>query len=443
MKTSNLAKLGLVGLAYGGIMVMTATDAPRERVGKDAKIAAKHATKGYKALNAGDTAAAIAAAEQAVVFQPRDAGYRMLLAQGYLKAGRFTSASQAFADVLELHPTNGKAALHLALTQIVGGDWQAAQATLAAHRDVIPAADRGLAMALAGDTAGAIALLTTVARSPAATAKVRQNLALSYALAGQWPIARMVASADMSPADVDARLQQWAVFAQPKTASDQVASLLGVQPVADAGRPVALALNAPVVAPVAVAVAPVQAPVEVAAVSVVAPVAAPEPVEVSTATPMGTVASAKPAVRFGPRQEVVQVLTAALIASPVGPIKVAAKAAMPVLAKAPARARPVPVATGDWYVQLGAFDSAGVAKDAWGRAQRRFAGFKGHTPNGVAFKTASASFYRLSVGGFSRAGADSACRQYRAQGGACFVRSGAGDQVASWVKPGGVQLAMR
>jgi cell division septation protein DedD len=103
----------------------------------------------------------------------------------------------------------------------------------------------------------------------------------------------------------------------------------------------------------------------------------------------------------------------------------------------------MPVAAGDWYVQLGAFDSAGVAKDAWGRAQRRFAGFKGHTPNGMTFKTASASFYRLSVGGFSRAGADSACRQYRAQGGTCFVRSGAGDQVASWVQTKGVQLAMR
>ena len=447
MIKGNFASLGLIGLAYGGIMVMTATDAPRERSGervsKEAKAAAKHATKGYKALNRGDAAAAIAAAEQAVAFQPRDAGYRMLLAQGYLKAGRFTSASQAFADVLSLHPANGKAALNLALTQIAAGDWSAAQATLASHRDTIPAGDRGLAMALAGDTAGAIALLTTVARSPQATAKVRQNLALSYALAGQWPIARVVASADMSPADVDARLQQWAVFAQPTAASDQVASLIGVQPVADGGQPVGLALNAPSAQPVAVAAASAETPVEIAAAPVALTVAETAPVETSPTVPVEAVAAARPAVRFGPRQEVVQVLTAALIASPVGPIKVAARAVSPALAKASVRAKLVPVASGDWYVQLGAYDSAGVAKDAWSRAQRRFAGFKGHTPNGMSFKTANASFYRLSVGGFSRAGADGACRQYRAQGGQCFVRAGAGDQVASWAQPKGVQLAMR
>ncbi|MDB5695267.1 MAG: hypothetical protein JWN21_810 [Sphingomonas bacterium] len=434
-----LAKLGLIGLAYGGIMVMTATDAPRgvgrERVSAEAREAAKHAGKAFKALSRGEADTAIVAAEQAVAFAPRVADYRMLLGQGYLKAGRFASAGQAFADVLQLEPSNGKAALNLALTQIAGGDWQAARATLTQHSDTIPASDRGLGMALAGDTAGAVALLTTVARSPGATAKIRQNLALTYALAGQWQIARVVATADMSPADVDARLEQWAVFAQPRSATDQVASLLGVQPVADRGQPTALALNAPVMS---------DAPVAVAAV--VAPVAPPVPVEVSAAAPMqiAAVQDVPPAVRFGPRREVVQVLTAALIASPTGPIKVAAKppTANAVKPVAPRLAK-VATGTGDWHVQLGAFESAGVAKDAWGRAQRRFDRFKGSTPSGMTFKTQSASFYRLSVGGFSHAGAAAACRQYRTLGGACFIRPGAGDQMASWLKPKGTQLAMR
>src|SRR3546814_5090282 len=35
------------------------------------------------------------------IFAPADAGYRTLLAQIYLRAGRFVSADQAFADVIQ------------------------------------------------------------------------------------------------------------------------------------------------------------------------------------------------------------------------------------------------------------------------------------------------------------------------------------------------------
>ena len=52
------------------------------------------------------------------------------------------------------------------------------------------------------------------------------------------------------------------------------------------------------------------------------------------------------------------------------------------------------------------------------------------------------NFYRLSVGGFARGDADMLCRKVRASGSACFVRAGAGDQVAAWSSRG-VQLAMR
>jgi Flp pilus assembly protein TadD/cell division protein FtsN len=434
-----LAKVGLIGLAYGGIMVMTATEAPRAQTSAETKAAAKQADRASKALTKHDTAKAIAAAEAAVAFAPRAAAYRMLLAQSYLQAGRFESAGQAFADTLELDSGNGKAALNLALTQIAGGDWQAARRTLVVRADVIPASDRGLALALAGDTAGAVALLTEIARSPEASAKVRQNLALSYALGGQWQAARVVAAADMSPADVDARLEQWAAFAQPQAASDQVASLLGVRPTTDAGQPVALALNAPV-------------PVQVAAVAQAAPAAShAEIVTRITSAAVEPVVAATPAmpqVAFGPTKEVVQPITALLIARASGPAKLRLDAGFTRAVGKPVAARPAKTpsfapASGQWFVQLGAFESAGVAKDAWGRAQRRFAGFGGHAPNGMTFKTGSATFYRLSVGGFSRADAASACRQYRAKGGHCFVRQGAGDQVASWVKPARVQLAMR
>ena len=413
---NKLASLGLIALAYSGITVMTATDAPRVKVSAEAKAAARQAERAADALRNHDAGGVVVAAEAAVAWAPRVAAYRMLLGQGYLQSGRFRSAEQAFADTLQLDDGNGKAALNRALAQIATGDWQAARATLATYAGVIPAGDRGLAMALAGDTAGAVTLLTQVARSAAASPKIRQNLALAYALAGQWQVARVVASADMSPAEVDARIEQWAAFAQPTAASDQVAGLLGVRAAADGGQPAALALN-----PAAPA----------AAVAAVAPA-------VSALVEVASVAPVRAGIVFAPPREVVQALPARLIAPSSGLIKVAASAGM--VAK---RMRTTAAsASGTWFVQIGAYDNVGVAKDAWGRAQRRFAGFAGRTPNAMNFKIGGASYYRLSVGGFARADADRACRQYKARGGDCFVRAGAGDQVASWAKPG-VRVAAR
>lgn len=419
MNKSRVASLAV--LAYGGIFVLSAAEAPRNPAGE----AGRQAERVVRALARHDFGDAVAAAEQAVRFAPAEAGYRLLLGQSYLQAGRFVSAGQAFADALTLDPGNGKAALNLALTQVAAGDWQAARQTLTAHGDAIPAPDRGLALALAGDTAGAVALLTEVARSPAASAKVRQNLALSYALAGQWQEARVVASADMSPADVDARMEQWAAFVQPRAASDQVASLLGVRPVRDGGQPTALALAAP-------AQVPSIAPVAVAREET-APIAAPVAAPVQVVTSGG--------VTFEAPREVVQPLPATLIERSAGPIRVAM--APRTAAPKPATAHRAAPASGQWYVQLGAYDNAGVAKDDWGRARKRYAAFGGHVPQGATIKVGQATYYRLSVGGFARADADKACRAYRARGGHCFVRMGAGEQVAGWVSDAGTRVAAR
>ena len=431
MNKSHLSKLGTVALAYGSIFAMSAADAPIET----AREAAKQADQVVKALARHDAAAAVAAAEQAVQAAPGDAGYRLLLGQSYMEAGRFVSAGQAFADTLTLDSDNGKAALNLALTQIAAGDWQTARRTLGAHTGSIPAADRGLAMALAGDTDGAVAVLTAVARSPEATVKVRQNLALAYALAGQWQAARVVAAADLSPADVDKRLEQWAAFAQPSAASDQVASLLGVRPVSDNGQPVAVALHARATP---VAMTPVEASVATQVVTTVA-------------ASVETAAAPQPAmthVAFAAPHEVVQPLPATLIAPSPGPVKVAlATRAATVRGPSNALAAVRPVAarssSGQWYVQLGAYESAGVARDDWGRARRRYAAFSGHVPQGATIKLGASSFYRLSVGGFARADALRACQAYRARGGHCFVRLGAGEQVAQWVQSSGTRVAAR
>ncbi|MEG3082615.1 SPOR domain-containing protein [Sphingomonas sp. PB2P12] len=426
----------MVGCAANGGSVASASDRSAALAAKGAaKAAAGDAGRAQTALASRNAPAAVGYAERAVALMPRSAGYRMLLGQSYLQAGRFTSAGHAFADTLQLSPGNGKAALNLALSQIATGDWQTARQTLETNAAIIPASDRGLAMSLAGDTAGGIAVLTEVARSPQTNSKVRQNLGLSLALAGQWQSARVVAAADMAPADVDARLEQWAIFAQPAKASDQVASLLGVRAAADGGQPTALALNTPSpispspMAPEAQALASAD-PTVVTAPFATASAAAPLP------------ASGYSTVTFGPAREVAQSLPAMMLRPSGGPIKVAASRGV-MTAATPARAPIESRAAGNWYVQLGAFESAGVAKDAWGRASRRFAALAGHTPNGMTFKTGGEDFYRLSVGGFSRAAADTVCRQYRARGGNCFVRRGAGDAMAQWVRANNTQMASR
>ena len=399
----------VVGCAAGGGRIASAS-ARSDRL--DARVAARQAQGAARALARRDAATAIRLAEGAVALAPRDAGYRLLLGQAYQRAGRFASARDTFAEVLELAPGNGKAALSLALAQIATGDWSAAQATLARHAAIMPVGDLGLATALAGNPAAAIATLAAAARMPGADAKVRQNLALSYALAGQWAMARVAAAADMSPADVDARLEQWAAFAQPRAASDQVASLLGVTAVADGGRPVAFVLNA------AVPVLPV--PEGVVRTAAVAP------------------APAAARIVFAPPKEVAQAL-------PAMPVRLAA---VPVTSPVAAVRRVEPAATvrdaaaGDWFVQIGAYHNAAVARTGWVDATRRFAALSGQCPTGAVVAAGQGSLYRVSVGGFRREGAERLCGRYRAQGGACFVRRGAGGRVAPWFGPP-VQIASR
>ena len=429
MKTRMILSLGLSALVMGGSMVGCTANtgglasAGTREAAVAAKLAAKNADQARKALGGGDGAQAAVHAEAAVGLMPQNANYRALLGQSYLKAGRFASAKAAFTDTLALQPNDGRSALNLALAEIALGDWNAARQTLSAHAGTIGATDRGLALALAGDPAGGVAMLTEVVRSGEATPKARQNLALAYALGGQWQAARVVAATDMSPTDVDRRLEQWAAFAQPRSASDQVASLLGVRPVQDPGQPVALALSAPVPVGQQVAEAPVAATVEVAA----APV-----------TPVAVVPDIKPAEQVTP--PVPEAKPAPLLRAETRAIKVAlTRAAAPGKV---ALTRSVAAAGGNWFVQVGAFQNAAVARDGWRRATRRMPALAQRTPTGARYAAKGAAFYRLAFGGFARSEADAVCRRYRATGGACFIRPAAGDQIASWAaKP--IQLASR
>ncbi len=436
MRRRTFWSLGLSALILGGsVMGCTGSDGARlETAGsRTPKQAEREADYAGKALDKHDAAAAVSHAEAAVTLARGSASYRALLGRSYLQAGRLVSARTSFEDAVSLNAHDGRVALNLALTQIALGDWQAARQTLDRYSQAIPAGDLGLAVALSGDPAGGVTILTQAARSQGADAKVRQNLALALALAGQWNAARIVAAADMSPADVDARLEHWAVFAQPTHAADQVAALLNIHPVQDAGQPAALALNQAPSEGVQVAHQPLP-PVTDAPRPVVEQPVANEHVQGTTPAPVEFADENRSS--FEEQGEVVQPIPARMV-----------RADRTAASRKQASVRLSHISqtleTDNWYVQIGAYDSLGVARDAWSRAQRRFAFFRRKTPNGMGFSKNGVDFYRLSVGGFAREEAEATCRQYRAQGGACFVRAHAGDRVASWVSGSAVRVATR
>lgn len=444
---AGLSTLAVCGVAIGGMTSYSAVANSQEESALTQR-AEKAADAARKALAKGQAERAIGHAEDAVLAMPGEGAYRVLLGKAYLAAGRFLSAGQAFDDALTVDPSDGVAALNLALAKTALGDWAGARRTLDRFESVIAPGDRGLALALAGDPNGAVQILGDVARDENATPTVRQNLALALALSDRWQEARAVAAIDLSPADVDARIMQWAAFSRPSAASDQVASLLGVKAVDDVGQPVQLALrgSAPVMAEAAPA--PEQpnfmdmtqaAPVDVAeAAPAAAEPQAPAAVAVAAAETPATAANpvfAVARIMFAERREIVQALPADYRERAASPVRMAARA------PAPARVAERDFDSGTYFVQLGAYDSVGVAQDAWKRMTRRVSALGRLKPHTAQANVGGVEYHRLAVGGLARADAGALCRQVQASGTRCFVRTHAGDRLASWAR--GVQVASR
>ncbi len=412
MKSRMLATISLAGGMLCGSLGAIATGSVAVAA-DDARTAPRFAAKAGAAMAKRRGASAVRFAEQAVALAPRDAAYRALLGRAYLAAGRFGSAAQALTDTLALDPADGRSALNLALAQIATGDWFAARGTLTAHAERIVPADHGLALALAGDPSGGLAMLADAARDPAATATVRQNLALVLALNGRWVESRAVAAVDMAPDQVDQRLGEWAVFARPGTAAQQVAALLGVTPIADRGQPLQLALAREPLAPMAAVVASAGT---VAPAPSSAAVAAPVEIGAAVAEPSASPAKATD-VQFAPHRAIVQ---------PLPTIAVQA---------AGLRATSAPPVEGSYFVQLGAYPDATSARDGWQRVRRANARLAGLAPQGVQATVRGTRYYRLSVGGFTRDEALRLCRDLRNRSTRCFVRNHVGERLASWAAP--------
>jgi D-alanyl-D-alanine carboxypeptidase len=396
------------------------------------------ATRAQVALEKGDNASAVEFSERAVVGSPRDAGFRGLLGNAYFASGRFASAEAAYKDSLTLLPNQPQLILKLALVSIAQGKNNEALAQLDAARDYLDPSDYGLALALAGQPASAVNVLEQAARAVGADSRVRQNLALAYALQGDWTAARTIAGQDVPADQVDDRIQQWMTFAKPTRVSDQVAAMTGVTPAAaDPGQPARLALNP-------------QDTRQAAAEAVIAPVAEPEPVMVAEApapapatVEYAATAAPEPAPALVAAADSVPVAPPPVVKAPKSqPKRVAAKAPAPKPSLSPRAAgftdgRPAvrkaafpKVARGNSksVVQIGAYASRGFVGVAWGNIAKKYPALRGYTPATARFESPKGTVYRLSVQGFASDGdARNFCGALKRAGGTCFVRTVAGD----------------
>ncbi|WP_298196825.1 tetratricopeptide repeat protein [Novosphingobium sp.] len=361
---------------------------------------------------------ALAKAEQAVQRAPQDAAARAALAQAYLAAGRFQSAATTFDDAMSLGDNSARTALGLALAQIGLGRQREAVALLDDWRAEIPASDLGLALALAGEPARGVAILSDAARSGESTPKLRQNLAYAYALSGRWTEARVMAAQDLPAAELDRRMAIWALSALPDRTQERVAGLIGAPLRADPGQPAALALRSDPVGeqlaaqsarPLPAAPAPVAAPALAQAgdelPATAESVAVTQNLAAQTDQP-----AAEPAGKALPRPSVASAF-ARLAPKPARP-------ARPTLTAAAA----VSAVRGTHLVQLGAFSSKQGARRAWGIFVQR-------TPHLASFRMTitqanvrGKQVWRVAAAGLNGSGAASGlCSQVKSGGGACFA----------------------
>ncbi|MDZ3833764.1 MAG: SPOR domain-containing protein [Sphingopyxis sp.] len=454
MNSKLLMKLAISGFAIGmtatGCSTAKMANAPSNMLGKP-ETASKSADKARAAMEQGKTAKAVALAEATVSASPRDAGYRTLLGQAYLNDGRFASARTALSEAMQLGAADGNTIIALALTHIAQGQMGSAVDLLSAHRDSLPAADLGLALALAGDLDASVYVLTEAARTEGADARTRQNLALAFALSGRWAQARVLAAQDLSLDKVEARMIEWSKLAEQPEANVRVASLIGTraQP-GDAGMPVRLALSN-------------FTDVQMADAAPAVELASADPAPVETfAPPPPVLADAGGAIRS---IELPMPERGADGAVPVTDLPQPAPAAEVILADAapyraaprvageaserlrPAQRQALELATSilpkalafdaknpnGWAVQLGAYDSLGIAKEKWGTLKKRNAMLASYPASSHAAVVGGRTFHRLTVNGLAnRNDATKLCGQLKAQGQQCFIRAMGGGENIQW-----------
>ncbi len=387
----------------------------------------KLADQARTALSRGETPRATGLAEQAVLVDGRNPALRLLLANAYLRSGRFESARLSFAEAIELGDDSSRAALGLVLCDLALGDHRAALDTINTYGDILAPADLGLALVMAGQSERGVTVLTNAIRQGQNVPKVRQNLALAYALSGMWNEARIMAGQDVPADQVNARVQSWAAMARPEDNRRRIASLVGAPLVGDKGRAEALALAH---FPDSFAEKPAPTALAAAAAPVAAPAAELPPVAPAVPYPSGALARIDMPLALGPARAAVpaaapvmaqKVIATQPVAHP-GPVRMAQAHRSASVSPGHGLGHGLGLGLGTHLVQLGAFNTEESARRAWRHFVSRDQHLQGRPDLITRVNVRGRAFWRLQVAGFvGQASASSMCGNLRAHGGACMV----------------------
>jgi Flp pilus assembly protein TadD len=443
IKTASLKTFATVGLGVRAVVTAAMAAGCIAAPGFAHAAAANDRDHGGQDQSARKLEKQVVAAEHAAIKAPRDAAARARLAQTYLAAGRFVSAGSTFEDSVALGDKSASTALGMALSYIASGRNAEALSLLGQWGDALPASDHGLALALAGDPAQAITILSSAIRQGENTPKIRQNLAYAYAMGGRLAEARVVASQDVPADKLDARVSEWALQASVGSSQSRVAALLGAPVLTDAGRPAQLALVAAMPSP---ALAVSDAPAAPAAEELPAlsgpppalassePQAGPQaefvPAHAAPAPTGPAMAEASPAARQYVANPVVQDI-AARIAARQAVDEVPAPARTPSRKDNPpaARREHMPVGaklasapvSGTHLVQLGSFSTEAGARRAWGIFVGRDRSLKGRELHITEATVNGRRYFRVAAAGYEAAEARIKCSTLKGRGGDCLA----------------------
>jgi Flp pilus assembly protein TadD len=162
---------------------------------------------GEAALQAGDVDTALANFKRAAQLAPGHADAHYGLARTYVAKNQPSEAIAEFQSVLTAEPRHVRALNGMGIAlDLLGRDRDAQnayRAGLAAAPDNVAIRNNlGLSLLLSRDYDQAVAELSTVARQPGASTRVRQNLALALGLKGAETEAARVASPDLDPTSI-------------------------------------------------------------------------------------------------------------------------------------------------------------------------------------------------------------------------------------------------
>jgi Flp pilus assembly protein TadD len=415
------------------------------------------AAKAQEALAKGKGDRAVTHAEAAVLATPRDPAARALLGIAYIEAGRFQSATTTLTEAVALGDSSSRTLTRLALAQIAAGQQAAALATLGRHKDALDPADYGLAIALAGRPQEAVHVLGNLLRSGTNTMKVRQNLAYSLALQGDWRNARIMAAEDVPADKLGDTMSKWAVLSTPEMYHRRIADLLSVKMVQDPGQPAMLALrNFDSVDQLAAETLVQEQPIETApkgdfasrfGTGELPPVSQSDRPAERQAPALAVAPSAQramlgrtsvappetatPSGRFVSR-EVVQNIPATARSVPAA-ARPTAQARTPAPAAQPALA----MASGDYRVQLGSYFSMSDVQTAWKVFLKRHPELDGAEKVITKAKVKGKIYYRVAAGGFARSSAQGLCQSVKRGGAGCIAYA------ASRTLPGTIENNVR